>query len=81
MGILRRQLSDYYHHLDLKDSFQKFDNDKDGKLSKQDVIPWLGIPSNVIDEAMNTSDKDKDGYISWSEYPQFAGELERLTHS
>jgi Ca2+-binding EF-hand superfamily protein len=80
--VLRRQLSDYYHYLDLKDSFQRFDKDSDGKLSKQDMIPWLGtrLPPKIIDQAIVASDTDRDGYISWSEYPLFASELERLYH-
>ena len=42
LGVLRRQLSATYHYLDLRDSFNAFDKDHDGKLDEKEVAMTVG---------------------------------------
>ena len=42
LGVLRRQLSSAYHYLDLRDSFNAFDENHDGKLDEKEVAMTVG---------------------------------------
>ena len=53
LGILRRNLAQYYNYLDLKDTFSYFDKDLDGKLNPAEikdalayVLPFLSSGSS-----------------------------------
>jgi Ca2+-binding EF-hand superfamily protein len=37
LGMMKRKTIDVYHYLDLKDSFNHFDADKDGVLNQKDI--------------------------------------------
>ena len=53
----------------LKMAFDKFDLNKDGKLSKEELLNILDKGSSeYIDNFLNLIDKNKDGYISFEEF-------------
>ena len=53
----------------LKFAFDLFDINKDGKLSKSELLNVFGIgTSNYINKLFNLIDKNKDGFISFDEF-------------
>ena len=53
----------------LKFAFDSFDINKDGKLSKSELLNIFGIgTSNYINKLFNLIDKNKDGFISFDEF-------------
>ena len=53
----------------LKFAFDSFDINKDGKLSKSELLNVFGIgTSNYINKLFNLIDKNKDGFISFDEF-------------
>jgi len=53
----------------LKLAFDRFDIDRDGKLSREEVKKVLGTQENqYINLLLNNIDKNKDGFISFSEF-------------
>ena len=53
----------------LRLAFDKFDLNKDGKLSKDELLNVLDKgASDYVDDLLNLIDKNKDGYISFDEF-------------
>jgi calcium-dependent protein kinase len=53
----------------LRLAFDKFDLNKDGKLSKDELLNVLDKgASDYVDDLLNLIDKNKDGYISFEEF-------------
>ena len=53
----------------LKLAFDKFDLNKDGKLSKEELIYALGTgTSDYVNNLLNLIDRNKDGFISYDEF-------------
>ena len=53
----------------LRLAFDKFDLNKDGKLSKGELLNILDKgASDYVDDLLNLIDKNKDGYISFDEF-------------
>ena len=53
----------------LRLAFDKFDLNKDGKLSKDELLNILDNgASDYVDDLLNLIDKNKDGYISFDEF-------------
>ncbi|KAJ3074579.1 hypothetical protein HDU98_010856 [Podochytrium sp. JEL0797] len=93
LGMLRRQLQEGYHYLDMRDSFKKFDQDGNGVLDQREladamrtVIPKSGFAdaeyeNMILDATMRilaTSDKNNDKKISFDEYPRVTEEIQRI---
>ncbi|KAJ3417611.1 hypothetical protein HDV05_000068 [Chytridiales sp. JEL 0842] len=53
LGVFRRQLSTVYYNLDLRDSFQSFDLDKDGRIDRKELSMAL---RKIISPPTNTAD-------------------------
>lgn len=53
----------------LKSAFEKFDSDKDGKLSKEEIKNVLGEKDfQYVNELLKLVDMNKDGYLSFEEF-------------
>jgi Ca2+-binding EF-hand superfamily protein len=84
LGIFRRRLTEVYEYLDHKDSFAAYDKDHDGKLNKTEISSMLkdmSLDADSTASLIERSDADHDGCISWSEYPPFVKEVEKLYSS
>ncbi|KAJ3023823.1 UNVERIFIED_CONTAM: hypothetical protein HDU68_008436 [Siphonaria sp. JEL0065] len=93
LGMFRRQLAEAYHYLDMRDSFQKFDQDGNGILDKNEladamraVIPKTGFEDAeyekmILDATMRilaSADTNHDYSISFEEYPRMTEEVEKI---
>eukprot|EP00933_Yihiella_yeosuensis_P079963 TRINITY_DN93382_c0_g1_i1.p1 TRINITY_DN93382_c0_g1~~TRINITY_DN93382_c0_g1_i1.p1 ORF type:complete len:204 (-),score=56.88 TRINITY_DN93382_c0_g1_i1:302-913(-) len=52
--------------------FKMIDTDKDGKISKDEMLAYF--KGEIPDGLMDQDDKDKDGFISWAEFSGPKGE-------
>ena len=54
----------------LRDAFNLFDTDKNGKISKKEIkkVLKMGIDSKELDEIMAKHDMNKDGEIDFKEF-------------
>ena len=81
LGMLRRKLGDLYEFMDLRDSFQQYDQDQDGRLSFSEIEVMFQdahVDLNIKKGLVHQADINNDGYISFEEYPQLIKELQKV---
>ena len=76
MGFISSQLISAADTKELRESFKAFDENGDGKLSKQELINgyarFIGLEAakKEADEIMENVDIDESGFIDYSEFVQ-----------
>ena len=60
----------YMNEQKLRDAFNLFDTDKNGKISKKEIerVLKMGVDAKEIDEIMAKHDTNKDGEIDFKEF-------------
>ncbi|KAI8607636.1 hypothetical protein BC830DRAFT_1158271 [Chytriomyces sp. MP71] len=91
--MFRRQLTQAYDYMDMRDSFQYFDRDHNGMLDKAELADAMRavIPNSGFEDAeyekmirdatmriLDTADENKDKMISFEEYPKMTEEVKRI---
>lgn len=89
LGVMRRNVMDYYSYLDRKDAFNSFDVNNDGKLDHSEVRLALekifeSLGDNEPDAALiakftkDIVSKSNSGTIPFDSYPEMEEEVKRI---